>query len=484
MKTIKFKLKYKDISDKETITSLQKKYSQDFRKIFTNLDLIVDESFINSLNLQNKKLLEYTIKEAIAFNDRDIANKNNIKDNIESLIEKGTLSKKQFKHLIYLQKRLRSKVVFGGRANLVKLSQNKGNKAEWKRKRLLPITFYGEKSTYGNRFFDLKDIANGKILFKYNKDTRINLTFNPKKQKKDLQILGDLVKKKLIPVTVKISDEFLYLTFNESIVNKTNLNIKAFYKEIRHIKDKKDRKNRIKIRYKEHENYLINKNNSLNSRYMGLDLNPDGIGYSILDKTNNGFKIIVKGYFDLSKVIDSNKRKYETTIVVKELFKLIKHNRVSYIVLEDLNISPKDYGNKVSNRKINNLWNRNLIKQLIEKRTNETGVILRYINPVYTSFIGNIQHNIYDPIAASIEVCRRGLYQYIKGSNSFYPEFNVTDFVNDEMYDKIKECHTWKDLYKLYTTSKRSYRRKLFENNFLANSVGNTKSLVLHLTFL
>jgi hypothetical protein len=78
-------------------------------------------------------------------------------------------------------------------------------------------------------------------------------------------------------------------------------------------------------------------------------------------------------------------------------------------------------------------------------------------------------------------VVRRGINKYSKGW--FYPEFNITDFINDKRYDKIKECNSWKDMFSLFVTSKWSYRRKLKDFNFVAYDIGNNKSKVSHLTF-
>ena len=98
------------------------------------------------------------------------------------------------------------------------------------------------------------------------------------------------------------------------------------------------------------------------------------------------------------------------------------------------------------------MWKRTLINEIINRRCNETKTIRIDVNPSYTSFIGNLLHNEYDPIAASIEVGRRGIKKFSKGG--FFPEFNITNFINDKMYNKIKECKTWKELYSIFVTSK------------------------------
>jgi IS605 OrfB family transposase len=157
------------------------------------------------------------------------------------------------------------------------------------------------------------------------------------------------------------------------------------------------------------------------------------------------------------------------------LFGLMEHFKAHTIIIEDLeSLKPKDNGSKKANRKINNLWNRTFIKEIIERKCSQTGTILIYINPAYSSFIGNVNHNEYDPIAASIEIARRGINKYSKGG--FYPEIDLTVFANDKMYDEIKECESWKDIFHLFVTSKKSYRRKLKNFSFVGYNIGSIKS--------
>ena len=91
-------------------------------------------------------------------------------------------------------------------------------------------------------------------------------------------------------------------------------------------------------------------------------------------------------------------------------------------------------------------------------------------------------YNLFDPIAASLEIGRRGIFKYLEGH--FYPEFNTANFINDKMYDESKECNSWKDMFELFKTSKVSYRRKLKTFSFSANFIGNNKSQCKILHFL
>ena len=476
MKTIVFKINVLD-EVVPVISKLQNEYSMSFRKLYNNIELMDDTNFLNSLFIKSKKQIDYLKIEVEAVYDGNKANKIKILENISELEnKKEKLNLKQFRHLQYLKKSYERKVVFGDTKELKKISKGEGDIEKWKNSRLLPLVFYGDSNHYGNRFFNLKTIKEGNIIFKpESTKIRININFNPKKHYKELIMLQDLILIKKIPVTVKLTKDLIMFAYDESIIYNTKLDLKSFYKEIKDVKEEEKRKKLISNRHKEHEKYL--KINKL-ERYLAIDLNPDGIGYSILSKDTS---LVDKGYLDISKILKANKRKYETSILVKELFKLIKHYKCSYIVIEELNLKNKDLGNRVSNRKINNLWNRELINELIHRRCNETGTILIEINPVYTSFIGNIMHNEYDPIAASMEIGRKGIFKYSGGG--FYPELNVAKFINDERYDEIKECLTWKDMYTLFVTSKWSYRRKLNSFSFTGFYLGNEKSRCKHLHF-
>jgi hypothetical protein len=123
---------------------------------------------------------------------------------------------------------------------------------------------------------------------------------------------------------------------------------------------------------------------------------------------------------------------------------------------------------------IKNEWCKNYLFELINRRCNETKTILRKINPVYSSFIGNIIYKEYDPISASLEINRRGINQYKKGS-SIFPEFFInniiTDLIDDDM--SLYEINSWKKLYNSLKSRNQSVRVKnkfLLANLFSSNS--------------
>ena len=130
---------------------------------------------------------------------------------------------------------------------------------------------------------------------------------------------------------------------------------------------------------------------------------------------------------------------------------------------------------KEFNRKVRNIWHRGLSCNLISKYCNCLGIQKIEVNPCYTSFIGNIKYNYFDPVNASLEIGRRGMFKYEKGA--FFPKVTEADLntmsrliaksrdVLDktELLRKLKSLSNWKDFFKLFSTDGLNvkYRRSL-----------------------
>ena len=458
MRTLVYKIKVNDL-DQEWILNYQKNYSIDFRKIYMNLDLQKDPTFLKSLRIKNSKLYEYTLKEVITFKEKYNSTQSKILEKInknQELLNKTNDSKiknKLFKKIILLKQSLNSNICFGGRLNLQKRTKNLITNQEFKETRLYPITFYGETSTKGNRFFEFNALSNGNLIFKPSKNKHICLTISNKKHKEILKKLELLSKNKELPITIKLTYDKIFITYDESKLNKTYFDLKLHQKMKPKDLNKEETKLYWKSKYKEHENYL--KQGKL-ERYLSIDVNPNEIGYCI---SNQYMSLIDKGCFKIIGKINESKRKFEYSQIIKTLFKKIKHFKVSYFIIEDLELNQDNYGNKVSNRKNKLEFKKNYIFSLIQRICNETGTILRKVPAYYSSFIGNLIFKEYDPIASSIELLRRGINQYIKGFK-LIPEFNKDNIFTDKI-DKYVDLNNYTSFIELFKSIRnKSYRRK------------------------
>ena len=135
-----------------------------------------------------------------------------------------------------------------------------------------------------------------------------------------------------------------------------------------------------------------------------------------------------------------------------------------------MNIKSSDKGSgRAFNRLCNNVWNRNLVINKLKMLSVIYSYELVEVNPVYSSFIGNILYgneNTPDMIASSIEIARRGFKKYSKGW--FYPIFSI-EHLNEQWKQTLSGIEDWKAAFKEIKKSKLKYRFQL--QDYLINAV-------------
>jgi len=318
-----------------------------------------------------------------------------------------------------------NKIIFGSKKHFYRRIKGLINNKQIKNYRLLPINIQGEETKMGNRSFRLDIINNNQIVFKVNRNQHIILELpklrnNYKKKLYQLEQLNDIGQgKKGLTYSVKLDENYIYITYQEP-----------------------------QIKY-----------NPVNTRYIGIDLNPNEIGLSIKD----GDKILEVRRYILS--IDENnhhKIEYELYEISKKISHLFKSYNCKFIFVEDLTIKTKNHNKgKKFNKMINNQWIRNKFINNLENRIKIINGQLFKINPAYSSFIGNIMYNYDDSINASLEIGRRGYEVIIIKNKKFYPEFNLSslkDQWKEYFNDGIK---SWKEFYAQIKNLKLKYRVSL-----------------------
>ena len=351
----------------------------------------------------------------------------------------------------------------------------------YKEARQMPITSIGEAPQRGNRKFTL-DIANNSVLFKPSKGEHYYLDiYYGENQKAILQEIQRAMEEKQMPVTIGLNNKYLYITYDEEFLAGYAFNSKEYFKELKTV-PKEDKPLRKTI-FKKHKAIQDGKKDigKLSRRYLTTDLNPDVIAINIADKLNErgDLKILTTKCFMLNhlsqrlrlsstnpeQVYQNNKRKYEITEIWKEIFKMAAHYRVRYFVMEDLDFKPnkkEKNTTKEFHRKTKNLWHRTLTTQLIKKYCNILGITLIEVTPCYSSFIGNlIYSDTYDPVAASLELARRGMVKFTKNSSLYPPLENITNSLakavllelSNQEYDLAEKGavgRIWKHIYNGY----------------------------------
>ena len=373
------------------------------------------------------------------------------------------------------------KVIFGGKKNYFDRLKNNISKEQFKLKRLSAIYSIGEivnKSVKGNRKFHIEqDLEN--IIFKPNRKLNINLQLIGLNKRK--QILSKLYQKqerKEIKIAYKLDLEYIYIIFEESDI---------YNYETKFIKN----------------------------RVLSLDLNPNYIGWSIVDwKSESEFNVVKSGVYSIKKLNDkdfdlknkgysnesskrkyiSDKRNFETLQIVKNIVNKSIYYKCQIISIEDLNIKSKDLDKgKRLNKLVNNSWCRNTFVNNLTKHCNIHNIKLLKVKSEYSSFIGNFLYrslNLPDMVLASIEIGRRGYEfynQYISKTkeikkNIVQPDLSMFNKLYIKSLEEFKLQPTYKDLIELYYFFKKSklkYRLSIDSFNLQFSSFYSNTSLIV-----
>ena len=345
-------------------------------------------------------------------------------------------------------------LIFGGRKNFIDRCKNRITKDEFLDKRLSKLYIIGEANQHGNRFIVINDDLQS-FTFKPTRKDKIVLIIDGryKRYKSILNKLYYLQQDKEISITYQLDNEYIYLTYDESLLEQ-------------HI-DYKSVKNRV----------------------FAIDLNPNYVGWSVVDwKSSKEFDVVKSGVISIKDINDidfglkgksseskeriyiNNKRIFETYEISKLLVNIAKYYKCEVFGLEELNIKTKDNEKgKNFNKLVNNIWNRNKLVNNIKKRCNIYSIRVILAKPNYSSFIGNFLFRdlkLPDMTLASIEIGRRCFEfktQYIdkkyKKKNIILPDVN--DF-NDRYIKSLEEFNIpveIKDLVGIYYFLKKSKHR-------------------------
>ena len=447
MQTLKFKIehRYNDL-----IVEYQKQYSILLHSAFKyfqkedkidslfnyekgSSNLIQKLKSLNNINLMNSWFIQCAVNEAYQLFKSYQSKLDEYNQKLErkvELLNKEKLTYLEKKELRKLNKINKPKVIFGGKINFIQRCKQLISKEEFKLKRLNPLYSIGTAKPYkGNQKFRITESLD-KVIFqpKCKEKYELILIGVTKGYKQILSKLYIHQLNKDLPITYKLTSSHVYISFEEEKLYKDEFNFSK-------IKD----------------------------RYCALDLNPNYIGYSIIDwKSSSDFKIIDSGiysfkelndlYFDLKgtdssnkkKIWLNNKRNYEIIEVAKNLINKCCYYKVENFVVEDLNIKVCDRNKgKNYNRLCNNTWIRNKFLNNIKKRCKIFNINYLEVKPEYSSFTGNIifRHlNLPDQALSSIEISRRGFefkHQYILKDKDVKKNIVKIDINNNEVFKNL-----------------------------------------------
>ena len=323
-------------------------------------------------------------------------------------------------------------------------------KEEYKDSRNTGIYAVGEANQKGNRLFKI-DVQNVKIIYKRACKEHYDLVIDEKlnsKRKALLCKIQSLMEEKKTPITFKVKKNYVYLTYDEKIVEKE--------KQFKNLKS---------------------------NRVLGIDLNPNYFGISIIEfDDKNEFKVLYKEAIDVSELQISSKNKidFELHQINHHILNLCKNFKVSKLSVEDLKFKKNNkFWSKSLNRLCKNQFRYSMVKSHLQTLCSTYGVELIEVNAAYSSIIGNFVHggdNTPDMVAASIEIARRSYRKFEKGwfQPGFVSKQRLMQVLGNQWKEELGQGYqSWKGLSGEIKELKLKYRFQLVPQNAVFSKFHN-----------
>jgi len=193
-------------------------------------------------------------------------------------------------------------------------------------------------------------------------------------------------------------------------------------------------------------------------RYLGVDLNPNYIGVSLFNENKDLLNTKLYSLKDITgKECNPDKLKHEIREIAIDIGKTSKHYQIELLFVEDLQFKQ---GNSGLGKGFNRLTKNQFLITEFNRMLGKFGKVVK-VNAAYSSTIGNIVHSNYpDPIAASMEIARRGIEsRVVKGSLKFFPPMVSKEELQRRWKDvAIPDFNTWIELHGFLKETGMKYR--------------------------
>ena len=290
------------------------------------------------------------------------------------------------------------KVVFGGRKSLMKRSWGKMTDSEWRERRLSPLTVEGHAKSFGpqggNQLVTL-DARQSQVIFHgpEGKDHVLVLKLSRRsrpyrRRLEQLQARCEILRD--VPFSVSLTGTEISISW--AARGQTPAPVIG------------------------------------PPRILSLDLNPNRIGWTVVEAKAKGSCCVAWGIFEYPElnrrlkvasadpraVAQNHKRAHELSILAKRVAVIARRYGAQTLVTEHLNFPAGDHGRgRRFNRLLNQCWLERGFLQPLRRRTEEMGLRSAQVSAAYSSRIGNLMWadslQIPDPACAALEIGRRFL---------------------------------------------------------------------------
>lgn len=324
--------------------------------------------------------------------------------------------------------------LFGSRKEFSRRSKGLITNAEWKEKRVRPLCSRGDKGFLGNRHFRLSPDGRTCIFQMYGRKIGLALPEMLGNAGKILREAAALAAAKKINLTFRIDSHKLHVTVDPA-----------------DLPDHPER--RVPVR-------------PVAGRALGIDLNPQFVGLSVVSNTKDASKLSETTLLDHHLVQVSKGGELPAELVRETLaaicdrvIGLCRKWGANLITFEKGLGKLRSGGRNRSLNRLLNFWTRSLLVNMMKRKAGLAGITVVEVWGGYSSTIGNLAFEAPDACASAAEIGRRGLALSAR-KKDVLPEFEegwLFGLWKDQTLPV--ECGSWKDLHQAIKRAKIGYRR-------------------------
>ncbi len=348
-------------------------------------------------------------------------------------------------------------IVFGGRENLLRRQKGLIDNAQWKALRLRPMMSIGDRNYNGNRHFRLSGEGRVCTVTILKQPVILYLPEMHGTWGKLLRALSLLSPDKEISIQFRIDNKNLHITFDEMDLRRLAPGETLILAKDR---DRAASGRRARGRGRG-ENYVAPRPKiavadrpvhpqwldpipAHPGRALGIDLNPNFIGLTIIENTGDPKSLRDCRVLD-SHCIRLDIPKDASDDLVREVLsraagravRMARAWNTGLVVLEHgLGKLRSSTQNRALNRLINS-WGRSILLASLTRRVRLAGMIITTVPAAYSTTIGNLVFDLPDPCAAAAEIARRGLARASDKESGILPDYDPAII---RPHDPWKDC--------------------------------------------
>jgi hypothetical protein len=363
-------------------------------------------------------------------------------------------------------------MVFGSKKHFARRCKGLISSEEWKQRRLMPLSVVGETNHRGNRHFRMSPDARTVEITILKTSIRVSVPAMVGKWGKILPALAKLAHDREVALQFRIDDQNIYVTFDELDIRRLNPGVTLqAAKDADILMGVRPRRGRPRADWyvprpvrMDHGPRFVHPEwkdrvTSSPHRAIGIDLNPNWIGVSVIECLSDPMRISATKLLDHQLVhlgIEAGASdEMVKEALAKAISRIIMMARAWNCPLIGVEAGLGHLRSATKSKKLNrsiNGWGRSIFKSILARRCRLSGIQMVEVRGAYSTTVGNLSFPIPDACASASEIARRAIALRADIKESL-PVFEI-GMVSHLWKNEISAATTWVEAHRIVKTTK------------------------------